>query len=161
MVGAAYLKVEIPFDGAVFSSVDEKGRVVVPKKIRDAIGDRCVLFLNEYKSVSIYSTATWLQMNKRMFEQDSSNPAWGDLSRFLFANSVSDAAIDRQGRLLIPQRMRDAAQLGEEIMVLGCLNRCELWNKAEYDKFEEDPDGYQSARKDRYSRIWNQVNGQQ
>lgn len=109
-------------------TVDKKGRMFIPAKLRDDLGTSFILCrgIDGNCCLCIYSDTEWAALDEkiRSFPTVKANR----LQRFLYAGSTR-LECDGQGRILIPQNLRDYAKLGEEVYVLGMSSRLEIWNK--------------------------------
>ena len=104
-------------------SLDAKGRVNFPSKLRESLGER--LFLVRAPGnccLLVYSYDGWSQLKNKLRQQP------GDIQRFL-SSSVFEAEPDKQGRIIIPPALRDYAELEREITIIGVLDRAEIWSR--------------------------------
>ena len=110
-------------------TIDKKGRMFIPAKLRDDLGSSFVLCrgIDGNRCLCIYSETEWKELDEkiRQFPTVKANR----LQRFLYSGSTK-LECDAQGRVLIPQNLREYADLGEEAYVLGMSTRLEIWNKA-------------------------------
>lgn len=111
--------------------VDDKGRLKVPEGFRAAIETRYgnELFVTSVtgEHVRVYPMLVWLEVERRLAEAPSSSPAKQRfLERVNFFGQVVSA--DRQGRILIPQILRESAAMSGEVSVLGMQNHLAVWN---------------------------------
>jgi MraZ protein len=111
--------------------IDGKGRLKVPNGFRSLIESQWGLELfvtsvtGEY--VRVYPMAVWLEIEQRLAAMPSSHPARQRfVDRVNFFGQVT--AMDRQGRLLIPQLLRETAAMSGEVSVLGLQNHLAVWN---------------------------------
>jgi MraZ protein len=117
------------------AKIDDKGRLKVPNGFRVAIQDTHgrELFVTSLSgdSVRIYPMPVWLDIERRLAQMPSTHPSRQKfLDRVNFYGQVSE--FDVQGRVLIPSRLRDSAQMAGEVDVLGQQNFLEVWN---HDRF--------------------------
>ena len=123
------------FRGNAPASVDAKGRLKVPSAFRTPLETTYgrALFLTSVAgdNVRIYPMPVWLEIEQKLGAMPTTHPS---KLRFLsFINYYGHAAdLDAQGRVLIPQRLRDAATMTGEVDVLGHFNYLEVWN---HDRF--------------------------
>lgn len=113
-------------------NIDPKGRIIVPSKFREDLGDRFYLTKGIDGCVFVLSSAEW----DRLCEKVSSLPiskARG-LQLFFFSGAV-EAEPDRQGRILIPQNLRSYAGLTKDITFIGASSRAEIWDTAAWNSF--------------------------
>ena len=129
--------------GSETTRVDDKGRLKIPSIFRGRIQDRsgADVFVTSVKgdSVLIYPIDVWSAMEERIGQVPSQNPA---LKRFIDRVSYfgQPAEIDPQGRVLIPQMLRQRASIVGEVRVLGRINYLEVWNEERFaDKLAREP----------------------
>ena len=109
-------------------SLDPKGRVSFPSKLREGLGDRIFLVRAPgNRCLLAYSYDGWNQLKAKLREQP------GDIQRFL-SSSVFEAEPDKQGRILIPPALRDYAGLEREITIIGVLERAEIWSRERWNE---------------------------
>jgi MraZ protein len=128
------------FKGTYRYRIDPKGRLPVPPPFRRALrepgADHVVLTLLD-QCLAAYPPAEWA----RLEEQLASLPAFSKpvkaLTRALASRAV-DCAVDGQGRVLLPQALRAAASLSKEAVVVGVLNRFEVWSPEAWESFLRD-----------------------
>jgi len=113
------------------AKIDDKGRLKVPNGFRVAIQDTHgrELFVTSLsgESVRIYPMPVWLDIERRLAQMPSTHPArLKYLDRVNFFGQVDE--LDAQGRVLIPPRLRDSAQMAGEVDVLGHQDHLEVWN---------------------------------
>jgi MraZ protein len=129
--------------GSETTRVDDKGRLKIPSIFRSRIQDRsgADVFVTSVKgdSVLIYPIDVWSAMEERIVVAPSQNPA---LKRFMDRVSYfgQPGEIDPQGRVLIPQQLRQRASILGEVRVLGRINYLEVWNEERFaDKLAREP----------------------
>lgn len=105
-------------------SLDSKGRLFIPAKLRDELGDVFYVTLSMDKCLCAYSGENW----KALSDKVSAMPYIKQRKmRPLFAHAAR-CELDSQGRALIPQNLRDFAGLKQKVTVIGCNNHAELWD---------------------------------
>ncbi|MCR5136361.1 MAG: division/cell wall cluster transcriptional repressor MraZ [Oscillospiraceae bacterium] len=105
-------------------ALDNKGRVFIPAKLRDELGPVFYITLSMDRCLSLYSAENW----DRLTEKVNAMPYIRQRKiRPLFAQAAR-CELDAQGRVLIPQNLRDWAGLTRNITVVGCNNHAELWD---------------------------------
>ena len=105
-------------------SLDNKGRLFIPAKLRDELGEVFYVTLSMDKCLCAYSSENWAAFSEKVnampyVKQRKMRP--------LFAHAAR-CELDSQGRALIPQNLRDYAGLTKSVTVLGCNNHAELWD---------------------------------
>ena len=113
------------FRGEYQHSLDIKGRVNFPVKIRDGLGERFILTRGLDSCLFVYSGEGWRELESKLRALPMSKSR--DIQRFFFASAV-EVEPDKQGRILIPQNLRDYAGLGKDIVIIGVSDRAEIWN---------------------------------
>ena len=105
-------------------SLDSKGRLFMPAKLRDELGEVFFITISMDRCLCAYSSESWQQLSDRV----SAMPFVKQRKmRPLFAHAAR-CELDAQGRVLIPQNLRDYAGLTKSVTVVGCNNHAELWD---------------------------------
>lgn|SRR3990170_7864250 len=125
------------FRGRYEHSIDGKGRLSIPSRFREALARRRqkVLILTHFDScVAAYPLDEWRQLEERIRKQSTLQK---DIRAFLrlFYSGATETAVDGQGRILIPPPLREKAGLAREVMIVGVLNKIEIWSKARWEEF--------------------------
>ena len=121
------------FRGQYEHSIDEKGRLSIPAKFREILNKERTLVLTSFDA---YITAFPMKMWRVIEDRIRSNPTFKrDMRDFLrlVYSSAEDAAIDPQGRILIPQALRQRASITREVVILGVMDQIEIWDKARWE----------------------------
>ena len=140
------------FRGYIESAVDDKGRILIDKKNRDRLGSNFVAAMQPTGCLALYRSEVWSKMEADIDAQQSDNPGWEHYTRFLFKNVADELNCDSQGRFVLPQWLRESANLKAEIVLLGAGNRLEIWNLEEYKKYEQNPFDYAAERRAQINR---------
>ena len=122
--------------GTYYHNIDVKGRLNFPTKLRDVLGDDFFVTRGIDECLVIYSKDEWQLLIDKVKELPLTKGR--HISRFLFAGA-SELNSDKQGRVLIPQHLREFAMLEKDIVIIGALNRVEIWNK---NKWEEQNNSF-------------------
>ena len=126
------------FSGKYYYSVDSKGRVMIPAPFRailqsnygnklyitNAMFDKCLL---------LYPIDEWQRVEEKVRSLPQHNRSVRLYMRRVIA-SAQECELDKQGRLLIPSSLREDAKINGEVVVVGQIDKIELWNKKEWDK---------------------------
>jgi MraZ protein len=136
------------FLGQYAYTLDSKGRLTIPSRFRDAITDSIVVTRGLDRCLTVYPMAVWEEIAHKVTALPITDPRGRTLRRIFFADAVN-AELDRQGRILLPERLREYAELSttEEVTVVGLDRFIELWNPQRWDTqnaqqmelMEEDP----------------------
>ncbi len=114
-------------------SLDAKGRVNFPPKFRAEMGD--VLYVTKWfdKCLVVYSREQWKKMDEKF--ENMSTVRSKDILRILYGN-VAEVVPDKQGRILLPQYLRDHAGITRDVVVIGARTYAEMWDKDTYRENE-------------------------
>ncbi|MDP2671579.1 MAG: division/cell wall cluster transcriptional repressor MraZ [bacterium] len=123
------------FVGEYEHSIDYKGRVSVPKKFREALGREPVLTRGLDGCLFLYSRNSWEELAKKMVALPLTQADARAFSRYLFAGAV-EVDFDKLGRISLPEYLRKYAALKKEAIVIGVLERIEVWDKNKWKKME-------------------------
>ena len=124
------------FSGEYVHSLDSKGRVIVPIRHRDEGSDEYYIdpCLYIYCKEDLDALSERMSQNTNLLDQDHRI-----LMRYLMG-SRKPGEIDKQGRMLIPQNLREHAHLTKEVMLVGVGERIEVWDKQRYDEYNANLD---------------------
>ena len=122
-------------------NIDTKGRVIMPAKFRDELGEKFVITKGLDKCLFVFSAAEWEKLDQKLSEQSLSKGR--KIQRF-FYGSMTECELDKQGRVLIPQSLRAYSEIEKDVVIVGLARRAEIWSKDEWDRqnneFTEDSD---------------------
>lgn len=111
-------------------TLDNKGRIFIPSKLRDELGDVFYATISMDTCLCLYSSASWAAFSEKVNAMSYVNQR---KMRSLFANAAR-CELDGQGRTLIPQNLRQYAFLEKNVSVIGCNNHIELWDSERWEK---------------------------
>ena len=115
-------------------TVDPKGRLFVPSKLRDELGEAFYVTLGLDHCLSVYTEAGW----QSILDKYNALPiSQARKMRFLFANAAK-CEPDSQGRILLPQKLRAYAGLDKDVVIIGVSNRAEIWNAERWAALEAE-----------------------
>ncbi len=122
------------FLGTHTPKLDEKGRFFLPAKFRDELSTGLVITRQQERCLAIYPTDTFVGMTKQVMDAPSTLKNVRDFQRMLAAGA-SDETPDKQGRVTIPPLLRSYAGLEKDIVVVGAINRLEIWDVAAWQEY--------------------------
>ena len=120
-------------------SLDSKGRIFIPAKLRDELGEVFYITISMDRCLCVYSSENWKALSDKV---SSMSYIKQRKMRPLFAHEAK-CELDSQGRALIPQNLREFAELTKNVTVVGCNNHAELWDSEAWKSvyaFETTPE---------------------
>ena len=118
-------------------SLDAKGRLIMPAKLRLDMGERFIVTKGLDGCLFAFSQKEWENFETKLKTLPLSDKNARNFVRF-FLSGATECEIDKQGRFLIPNNLRIAAGLEKEAIIIGVGTRLEIWNKASWEKCDED-----------------------
>lgn len=115
-------------------SLDVKGRLIMPAKLREAIGDNFVVTKGLDGCLFAFSMNEWTNFEEKLKSLPLSNKNSREFTRF-FLSGATECEIDKQGRFLIPTNLRETAELVKEVVIIGVGTRIEIWDKEKWNKY--------------------------
>ena len=130
------------FMGEYNHSIDAKGRLIVPAKLREQLGDEFVVTKGLDGCLFAYPKEEWKAIELKFREVSQFSKDARKFARFFFAGAAA-CEVDKQGRILLPAVLRGFAGIEKEVVLAGVASRVEIWSKARwqaengYDDMEE------------------------
>ena len=118
-------------------SLDAKGRLIMPAKLRESLGEKFVLTKGLDGCLFAFSIDEWTNFEDKLKALPLSNRNSREFTRF-FLSGATECEIDKQGRFLIPGNLRDAANLIKECSIIGVGTRIEIWDKEKWNQYNSD-----------------------
>ncbi|MDZ7672168.1 MAG: division/cell wall cluster transcriptional repressor MraZ [Halanaerobiales bacterium] len=122
--------------GEYLHKMDSKGRLIIPAKFREELGDNFVATRGLDNCLFIFPMDEWEQLSKKIANTPVTNKNARFFARF-FISGATESTLDKQGRINIPTNLKEYAELEKDIVVIGLTNRIELWAKENWDQFLE------------------------
>lgn len=122
------------FMGEYNHSIDQKGRIIVPSKFRELLGEQFVISKGLDGCLWIFPEKEWDDFSGKLHSLQLFNDEARKITRYFMAGAVPSET-DKQGRVMIPQNLRNHADLKKEVVLIGVSNRIEVWDK---EKWEEN-----------------------
>lgn len=122
--------------GEYLHTVDVKGRLILPAKFRDELGELFIVTKGLDNCLFVYAKEEWAILEGKLKQLPLAKPEARAFVRFFFAGAA-EVECDKQGRVLLPTNLRDYAQLEKDVVVLGVSNRVEIWSKSVWDNYSE------------------------
>lgn len=115
-------------------SLDAKGRIIIPAKLRETIGEKFVVTKGLDGCLFAFSLSEWTNFEEKLKSLPLSNKNSREFTRF-FLSGASECEIDKQGRFLIPTNLRSIANLKKDIVIIGVGTRIEIWDKEKWEDY--------------------------
>jgi len=117
-------------------ALDPKGRIFVPAKFREGLGERCVVTRGLDQCLFLYPHSEWTTMEEKLKRLPMTQRDARAFVRFFFSGAV-DVELDKQGRVMLPGNLREYAHLSKEAVVIGVSTRVEIWSKEIWESYME------------------------
>lgn len=116
------------FMGEYNHTVDAKGRLIVPSKFREQLGDEFVVTKGLDGCLFVYENTEWKILEEKIKNLPLTNANARKITRFFLAGATL-CEVDKQGRILLPSVLREFAGIEKEAVMVGVGNRIEIWSK--------------------------------
>lgn len=123
------------FIGEYQHSIDSKGRMAVPAKFRAKLAKGAVVTRGLDRSLFLYPGDEWQRLAERLAQLPISQANTRAFARLMLAGAM-DVEIDSQGRVLVPEYLRNYASLKKQVILAGLYNRIEVWDHAAWQKYK-------------------------
>lgn len=120
-------------------TTDPKGRLIVPSKFREELGDTFVVTKGLDGCLLAYAKPEWDRVTTGLRELSLVNKNGRQFIRFFFAGAA-EIEMDKQGRILIPEKLREFAGITKDVVSVGADNKLEIWSKDRYEGLETPSD---------------------
>jgi MraZ protein len=125
------------FMGEYQHNVDKKGRIFVPARLREGLGDVFVVTKGLDSCLFAFPLTEWKDLEERLRPLSFTSRDARAFSRFLFS-SANECEIDKQGRVLIPQNLREHAGMDKEAVIIGVSSRVDIWSGEKWDSYKNN-----------------------
>lgn len=131
------------FTGKHLHTIDDNNRLAIPSSIRKCVdeekeGKGFFITPGLDKCLAIYPPLHFKEITKKLSELMFTNQKARTFQRLFFSKSSSFVTCDKQGRIIIPQLHKDYAGLKKEVVIIGVMDRIEIWDLQHWNEFEED-----------------------
>ena len=124
-------------------ALDIKNRIIVPSKLREDLGNNFVITKGLDGCLYAYPLEEWRILQEKLKMLPLTNKDARAFVRFFFAGAC-EVEMDKQGRGLIPQNLKEYAGIEKEIVSIGVLTRVEIWSKEKWKEYNDSNVDYQS-----------------
>lgn len=125
------------FMGEYNHTIDAKGRLIIPAKIREQLGEHCVLTKGLDNCITIYTESSWIELSKALQSLSTNKANARAVKRFYFG-SAAELEFDKQGRILVPNPLREHAELQKDVVIIGTGDHVEIWSRQRYDSYNAE-----------------------
>lgn len=122
------------FIGQFQHSLDQKGRLIIPSKFREKLGQSFVLTKGLDGCLFVYPRDEWTVLEQKLKTLPFTQKDARAFIRFFFAGAV-ETDMDKQGRILIPPQLREHAHIEKDVVIIGVSNRVEIWSQEQWEVY--------------------------
>nr|WP_306438783.1 division/cell wall cluster transcriptional repressor MraZ [Lucifera butyrica] len=123
--------------GEYYHTVDNKGRLILPAKFRDDLGELFIATKGLDNCLFVYGREEWAILENKLKQLPLAKPEARAFVRFFFAGAA-EMECDKQGRILLPNNLREYAKIDKDVVVLGVSNRIEIWDKSTWENYNNE-----------------------
>jgi MraZ protein len=116
-------------------SLDEKGRLIIPAKFREDLGEKFIVTRGFDHALFVYSLDQWEVLKQKIEALSTASPDTQRAFERLFFSGAVEAELDKQGRVVIPQHLRDHARIDRDVYVNGVSSKVEIWAKEVWEEY--------------------------
>ena len=120
------------FMGEYNHTIDAKGRLIVPSKFRETLGDTFVVTKGLDGCLFVYDNKEWGIFEEKLKSLPITNKEARQFVRFFLAGAA-EVEVDKQGRILVPNVLREFAELNKDVVLIGVASRIEIWSKERFE----------------------------
>lgn len=125
------------FMGQFQHSLDPKGRLIIPAKFRELLGDTFILTKGLDRCLFVYPKDEWAVLEQKLKSLPFTQKDARAFIRFFFSGAV-EIEMDKQGRILIPPQLREHARIDRDLVIIGVSNRAEIWSAEEWEAYNKE-----------------------
>lgn len=132
------------FSGEYQHTIDAKGRIIMPVKFRDALGERFVVTKGLDRNLLVFSMEEWQKFYEKLSTLPLANKNSRGFARLFLAGAI-ECETDKQGRILLTQPLKEYASLIKDVTVIGNGDKLEIWSTENWNKYLDGIDTDQIA----------------
>ncbi len=121
--------------GEYNNSLDSKNRMIIPAKFRGELGYKCMLTKGLDECLVLYPMQTWAAQEEALAKLPMSDRRAREFRRYIYRYAF-ECEIDKQGRVLIPQRLKELSGIEKDLVTIGIVDRVEIWAKEKLDSIQ-------------------------
>lgn len=138
--------------GEYIHTLDEKNRMSLPVKFRKEMGKSIVIAPGLDNCLSLFTVKEWQKISKKLSDSSMLASDNRSFSRFMFGQAVI-LGVDNNGRILIPENLKNRSGLTNKVVVIGVENRAEIWNEKAWNDYKKVVEGQADALADKLGQI--------
>ena len=127
------------FMGEYNHTIDAKGRLIIPSKFRESLGDEFVVTKGMDGCLFVYDNEEWNKFEEKLLSLPMMDKQVRQFTRYFLAGAAS-VEVDKQGRILLPAHLREFAGLEKDVVLVGVGSRVEIWSKDKWESMNSDAD---------------------
>ncbi len=124
------------FIGEYFHTLDQKKRLAIPSKFRKELKNKAVITRGIDNCLSVYPIKEWKELAKKLGSLPSAQIEARGFARLMLAGAM-DATLDRLGRILIPDYLKNYGLLKKNVAIIGLYNKFEIWDEKVWDRYKK------------------------
>lgn len=128
------------FTGEFQHSIDDKGRLIMPAKFRDMLGDTFMITKGLDGCLFVYPQAEWHSLENKLKNLPFTNKDARAFARFFFSGAC-ECETDKQGRILLAGNLREYAKINKDVIIIGVGTRLEIWSKETWSGYSNEVEG--------------------
>ena len=140
------------FIGEYYYNLDAKGRMAIPSKIRNQVGETLIITRGLDSCLFLYEKKDWEQLAEKIKNLPLSQANSRAFARLMLAGAM-EVAIDGQGRILIPDYLRNYADLKKKIVLVGVYDRVEIWDEDNWNTYKNKTERESSEIAEKLSQL--------
>ena len=140
------------FIGEYSHNLDDKGRVAVPVKFRTALKKGAVVTRGLDNCLFVFTNAEWTKLAEKLAALPLSQSNSRAFARLMLAGAM-DVEVDKQGRLVVPDYLRQFAHLKKNVVIAGLYNRLEVWDAEAWQSYKQTTEAESGAIAERLAEL--------
>ena len=120
------------FMGEYNHTIDAKGRLIIPSKFRESLGDEFVVTKGMDGCLFVYDNEEWKKFEEKLLSLPMMDKQVRQFTRYFLAGAAS-VEVDKQGRILLPSVLREFAGLEKDVVLVGVASRIEIWSRERWE----------------------------
>jgi len=123
------------FIGEYQHTIDEKGRLAIPVKFRNELQKGAVVTRGLDHCLFLYTATSWNELASKLMKLPISQSKTRAFARLMLAGAM-DVTIDRQGRIIVPEYLREYSSVNKKVVIAGLYDRLEIWDESAWKKYK-------------------------